>query len=348
MKRYMNWEAVIEGTLCLALSGLMLYMIFSGRYLLFVTPKMKPYLCFTAAILIIWAALRFRQAQKARYKVRLSKCLVLALPLMVMLLPYDTMASGIPKAQYTNMTGAGGFSGTGGLGGTNGHQPSDSSVSNTNGQQAGSADQDAAGDRQLFSSHQDNGVNRQSDNSGHSNSPKHYNGDIQQLYNFHQGQGASSPQRNGSGENGGKQPASATEKGRTSKSGLGTKVPSGLDDSNHTITVSDKDFYKWLVELSQHPQKYEGYHIKMHGTIFHAQTMSDDEFALTRLLMTCCVADLSDCGPICQWQGAADLEAGKWVDVMGTVHFDKTKGVEIKVEQIQAAQPATEQYVYPF
>lgn len=294
MKRYINFEAVLEGSFCLVFSGLMFYMAYSGKYLLFVTPKMKPYLYFTAMILLIWAISRLKQAGKPKYRVHLSKCLVLVIPLMVMLLPYKAMAAGSPKAQYSNVAGAAGSAGT--LNKKTGKQPSGGSEQNVQMQQYTGSGQNS------------------SQNSGNQ-------------------------QTAGSGQSSGhSQPGSK----------LNTKVPSGLDASNHSIVVSDKEFYQWLVELSQHQDKYEGYTIQMHGTIYHDQTLGENEFAVTRVLMSCCVADLADCGPICEYQGAAGLEAGKWVTVTGTVHFDKTKGIEIIVSQIQDAQPAAEQYVYPF
>ena len=47
MKRYLNYEALIEGACCLLFSVMMFGMAYSKSYLLFVTPRMEPFLYFT-------------------------------------------------------------------------------------------------------------------------------------------------------------------------------------------------------------------------------------------------------------------------------------------------------------
>ena len=69
--------------------------------------------------------------------------------------------------------------------------------------------------------------------------------------------------------------------------------------------------------------------------------------ALERLA-DCCTADLAPCGSLCFMDGAASLEQDKWVDVEGTYHYDKNKGMEITVNGMEDAEPAEEEYVYSF
>ena len=125
-------------------------------------------------------------------------------------------------------------------------------------------------------------------------------------------------------------------------------IPSGLDTTNKSITISDTEFYQWLLQLSYYPEKYEGYTIHIHGTVYREEGMEANEFAVTRLLMSCCVADLASCGPLCIWEDADTLTTDAWINVTGTYHYDDYKGMEINVTDVEAAEPSEEQYIYPY
>lgn len=125
------------------------------------------------------------------------------------------------------------------------------------------------------------------------------------------------------------------------------KVPDGLDTENKTITILDTDFYAWIVQLNLYPDKYEGYTLHVHGTVYRNDYMEENEFAVTRLLMSCCVADLANCGPLCIYDNASELTEDTWVNVTGTYHYDKYEGMQVTVTGIEDAEPAEEEYIYP-
>lgn len=133
----------------------------------------------------------------------------------------------------------------------------------------------------------------------------------------------------------------------TDTSGQEKKLPPGLDEENRTITVADEDFYDWVVQLCYYPDRYDGYTVHIHGTVYREDTMASDEFAVTRLLMTCCVADLSSFGPRCFLDDAQEIPVDTWVNVTGTYHYDTEKGMTIMVTDWETAEPASEPYIYP-
>lgn len=133
----------------------------------------------------------------------------------------------------------------------------------------------------------------------------------------------------------------------TDTSGQEKKLPPGLDEESRTITVADEDFYDWVVQLCYYPDRYDGYTVHIHGTVYREDTMSSDEFAVTRLLMTCCVADLSSFGPRCFLDDAQEIPVDTWVNVTGTYHYDTEKGMTITVTDWETAEPASEPYIYP-
>lgn len=78
--------------------------------------------------------------------------------------------------------------------------------------------------------------------------------------------------------------------------------------------------------------------------------MDVNEFVPVRLVMTCCVADVSPCGFICKYNKASDLESNTWVTVEGTISKRERNGQEdpqIDVTNISSAD-STEDYIYPY
>lgn len=286
MRRYLNIEAMIEGICCLFFSAMIGYLAYSGKYLLFVTPRMKPYLYFASVIMLLWAGSCFIKIGKPKYRLHVKRCLVLILPLMAMVLPYGALSAGSAQAVYSN-----------------------------------TASRKVSGDKKTAEEPNKDGT-------GSSPSPA-------ETENTQKAQDADAGQDTTAGQ-------SASQDERQ------TPLPSGLDEAAKIITVSDKEFYQWLKELSYYPEKYEGYTVHMHGTIYRNETMAENEFAVTRLAMSCCVADLSPCGLLCFWDGAKNLEQDTWVNVTATYHYDQQKGMKLTVNGMEDAEPAEEKYVYPF
>ena len=48
-----------------------------------------------------------------------------------------------------------------------------------------------------------------------------------------------------------------------------------------------------------------------------------------------------------QYYLPSDLTQDAWINVTGTYHYDKHKGMEITVTDIEDAEPSEEEYVYP-
>lgn len=124
----------------------------------------------------------------------------------------------------------------------------------------------------------------------------------------------------------------------------------GLDEANKTITVGDSEFYLWISALYENPDKYNGYHIRMTGFVFRdASQMKDNEFVPARLMMSCCVADLTPVGLLCQYDKTSELKADEWVTAEGTLHFEDYQGSPEPQITVTAITPAKEVngYLYP-
>ena len=85
-----------------------------------------------------------------------------------------------------------------------------------------------------------------------------------------------------------------------------------------------------------------------------SDVFAEDEFALARLVMTCCVADLSPVGVICKYENASHLNADDWYNVEGTLVAGSYEidGTSYTEPQIQITSITTTKkiggYVYPY
>ena len=124
----------------------------------------------------------------------------------------------------------------------------------------------------------------------------------------------------------------------------------GLDKETKTITIGDEDYYTWIYELSSFYETYIGYTVVMKGFVYRAPDMDEKcGFALVRLSMWCCSADLSPLGFLVDCNGDLDLQDGDWVVVRGILGVTEDGGsLLLKAQSIEAAEKPQEEYVYPY
>ena len=52
-----------------------------------------------------------------------------------------------------------------------------------------------------------------------------------------------------------------------------------IRQENKTITISDTEFYAWIVQLNLYTDKYEGYTLHIHGTVYRNDYMEAKDFS---------------------------------------------------------------------
>ncbi|MFV0527849.1 MAG: TIGR03943 family putative permease subunit [Lachnospiraceae bacterium] len=132
----------------------------------------------------------------------------------------------------------------------------------------------------------------------------------------------------------------------TTPAAASASLPAGLDAEAKSITVPDAQFYPWLVELSTNTTAYLDYQVRIKGYVYRDATLQGTQFAVARLLMSCCAADLVPCGPLAVWSDAATLTADSWVYVQGTISQNEANELEIQVLSVEPAEKPDEEYVY--
>ncbi len=145
-----NPQAFLEFLCYCVFAGLMLYLVSSGRYLAYVTPKMQPYLYFTAIIMGIWAFAVLARLFMPQHRVRTAHCFVLVIPILLLLLPHTPIAASNLSGNYMGGSAFLGLSGQGTSGLNNSQtspaQPGSSAVINEPEQASSEADDNPSSD----------------------------------------------------------------------------------------------------------------------------------------------------------------------------------------------------------
>ncbi len=296
-KKVLNSQVLLEFLCYIGFAALMFYLVYSGKYLSYVTPKMAPYLYFTASVMLIWSCAVLSRLFQPQHKTRAAHCLVLIIPTMLLLLPHKPISASELSSGYLSGDA---------LAGLSSKSSYDFSNSMTDVQTSeDSSDLDISQDEAPADSwYADNKISDGSDNFVPDTETEQY-------------------------------------------------IPKEPDFKvkNKKIIVEDDAFYPWLAEIYTTMGKYEGYQIVIKGFVFKdPETMQDNEFCPARLIMSCCVADLTPFGIICKYDKVADLEDGTWITVEGVIHMGEYMGREepqVTVTKISPAEKPAQEYVYP-
>jgi putative membrane protein len=117
MENKINSQALLEFICFAAFSFLTIFLVISGKYLSYVTPKMAPYLVFTSIVMLVWAISSFFRIFRPVYRTHAAYCLVLILPIIIFLLPHSSLETAALSSGYS---GANAISQTASSSGANG------------------------------------------------------------------------------------------------------------------------------------------------------------------------------------------------------------------------------------
>ena len=127
-------------------------------------------------------------------------------------------------------------------------------------------------------------------------------------------------------------------------------VPQPLLVQDGRIIMDDVHFSAWISELYTKLDLWEGTKITASGSVWKdGDLFASDEFALARMMMVCCAADLQPVGILAKWDEHQTLTDGEWVEITGTIaktpykdRFDPL----IIVESVKKITPPQQEYVY--
>ncbi|MDR1481147.1 MAG: TIGR03943 family protein [Synergistaceae bacterium] len=326
--RTLNAQVFLETLCCVVFSGLVAYLVWRGRYLYYVTPRMKPYLYFTAAVMLIWACAGLPRLFAPRNRTRSAHCFSLAVPILLLVLPHSSLNTSDLSYNFAR----------GGILGLSSSQSANGEPLPMPGGPGASMPDDGDIARVLASSEEEFYAEIPSNVYDYFTSMDETGQELDlSLYD----------------EWGFEEDIDsdvsydlAYDYGDDSDDAL-----SGLDVAAKRITISDDEFYQWLDRLFFDPDPYEGYVIRMTGFVLKdPKLLEPDEFVPARLVMSCCVADLLPFGMICRSEYVGELQADSWVTVEGVIRITEENGYREPQAWVTEVVPAdeVEGYIYPF
>ncbi|MCH3974358.1 MAG: TIGR03943 family protein [Bifidobacterium tibiigranuli] len=152
------------------------------------------------------------------------------------------------------------------------------------------------------------------------------------------------------------------------------KLP-GLNAATKTITIRNDDFGSWFDRIDRHADQYLGYTIIVEGSVTRDSSVNSSQFSLSRMLMTCCVLDMTPFGFVVDTSAtgtsanrtsaisastsdtaspsAAMPKGNAWVKVTGTLARGRIgtashgyNGLILKTQSIHAAHETSNGYFY--
>jgi putative membrane protein len=114
-----NPQVFLEVVCYAAFAALTLYLLRTDKYLTYVTPRMKPYLYFSALVMVLWAAAGAFRMFRPQNNTRSAHCFALAIPILLFLLPHSQLSASDLSYNY----GGDSFSGASGVPGVQADGP---------------------------------------------------------------------------------------------------------------------------------------------------------------------------------------------------------------------------------
>lgn len=356
-----NLQALVESGCYLIFSLLIYRLTASGRYLNYVTPRMKPFLYGLSLLMLIWAVVEGRHIFTPRYKARLSRTFVLIFPILLLLSPPpppdgSSMIRSFDDTGFTVAAGAGRSA-------PGGNQGGDGYVQGGNGYGQGGGGQNGGGQNgggqngygQNGGSQNANG--QDGDDQNAKNDDGYWEEDGSQDDDGSQDNGESQedgePQDNGELEEDGQLQEGGQPQDNGEASNKSSEIKKiglkGLNESTKTITIADEDYYAWMVELGTNPAQYKGYTVVVKGFIYRdSEVVKKCDFALVRLSMWCCAADLFPVGFLIDYDEKMKFGKDEWVVVTGTFGVNGDGSLHLNAKSIVAGKKPQEEYIYPF
>lgn len=101
--------------------------------------------------------------------------------------------------------------------------------------------------------------------------------------------------------------------------------PLPFDVEADSIKLEDTDYALWYRDIMEDPQKYDGKEMVFKGIVAVDPRFPDNNFAVGRHVMTCCIEDIQFMGVAAEWSGVKTLKSRDWIKVTGKISYRKSK-----------------------
>lgn len=151
-------------------------------------------------------------------------------------------------------------------------------------------------------------------------------------------------------------PAKELDTGALKRRSLNTMAPVGSLSHMQMTSVSlpseERSLLDWVAVFNSTSDfsSYHGMAVDVSGFVYHQPRLAENQFLVSRFVITCCVADASPLGMLVGWQDAGQLPDDEWVRVKGSIQtfsIDGEKVPGIAAESIEIIEAPDQPYLYP-
>ena len=138
--------------------------------------------------------------------------------------------------------------------------------------------------------------------------------------------------------------------------GLNPSAPLSANNSagvTLSLAPADRTILDWQRAFDQPgtgAASLEGQGANVTGFVYHDPRLPDNQFFVSRFVLTCCVVDATPVALLVTWPGAKQLADDSWVQVRGPVHQATFAGEPLLLIQAQRVDTVTTPavpYLYP-
>lgn len=124
----------------------------------------------------------------------------------------------------------------------------------------------------------------------------------------------------------------------------------GIAKDKKEIVLNSDNFYQTIVKVGSNAEQFKDYTVYMTGYINRDDTtLKSNEFTISRMAMSCCIADVAPIGMTAHTPEGDSLQNEQWVSIEGkltTRDFHGRPQPYIEIQKIKTADPILG-YVYP-
>lgn len=120
-------------------------------------------------------------------------------------------------------------------------------------------------------------------------------------------------------------------------------------DADGVMSVTDEYFISMVDDLYINVDDFVGQRVRLQGFALRMEGFSQDELVVSRLIMSCCVADASAVGLMIKGPEAEAFKDDDWLEATGTVDVIEYGGDRIPVlliDSVKTIDPLENKYVY--
>lgn len=150
-------------------------------------------------------------------------------------------------------------------------------------------------------------------------------------------------------------PARPLDSSALTTKGFNTSAPLVSSDSSAQLFETDseeRNILDWLklFNYDRDVSQFYGQRASVIGFVYFDEALGENQFLVSRFVVSCCSADAYALGMAVNWDEAAALEQDSWVLVKGTVNSVTLDGVVvplIEAESVQAVPAPEQPYLFP-